>query len=88
LQARVGVAERIGGRRWTLHLAGGGSIVLPAEGVAEALARWQRLARSAAPRVSAIDLRLPERTLLRVPAGPGQQPVGRMRDGRLAVGGI
>ncbi|HXE70358.1 MAG TPA: FtsQ-type POTRA domain-containing protein [Hyphomicrobiaceae bacterium] len=39
LKARIASAERVGGRRWTLRLNGGGAIQLPVEGEAQALAQ-------------------------------------------------
>ena len=39
---QVKLAERVGGRRWRLHLADGGTIELPAAGEREALARALR----------------------------------------------
>jgi cell division protein FtsQ len=65
LGARVGLAERIGGRRWTLHLAGGGTIELPASGESEALARAMVLTQAGLARTGAIDFRAEDRTLLR-----------------------
>jgi cell division protein FtsQ len=65
LRDRVRLAERIGGRRWTLHLAGGGAIELPASAEGEALARALVLAREGLARTGAIDLRAEGRTLLR-----------------------
>jgi cell division protein FtsQ len=66
---QVTLAERIGERRWTLRLAGGGAIELPATGESEALARAAVLTRAGAARMSEIDLRVEGRTLLRVPRG-------------------
>jgi cell division protein FtsQ len=66
---QVKLAERIGGRRWTLRLADGGTIELPASGESEALARALALARAGAARVSEIDLRVEGRTLLRKSRG-------------------
>jgi cell division protein FtsQ len=66
LRERVKLAERIGGRRWTLHLAGGGAIELPASGEGGALARAVvLLAREGLAHTSAIDLRAEGRILLR-----------------------
>jgi cell division protein FtsQ len=39
---KLDMARRVGTRRWTLHLAGGTSVELPAAGEAEALARVTR----------------------------------------------
>jgi cell division protein FtsQ len=67
LMARVDVAERVGGRRWMLRLADGGTVQLPAQGEAEAIARALRVASARGSDVSEIDVRVPERTLVRQP---------------------
>jgi cell division protein FtsQ len=69
LLKQVRAAERIGERRWTLRLADGGAIELPATGESEALARAAVLMRTGAVRMSEIDLRVEGRTLLRAPRG-------------------
>jgi cell division protein FtsQ len=69
LPERVKLAERVGGRRWALHLADGGAIELPASGESEALARALALVRDGVARASEIDLRAEGRTLLRKPRG-------------------
>jgi hypothetical protein len=90
LQRRVELAERVGGRRWTLRLAGGGSIELPAEGEAEALAHAERLVDAVPARASEIDLRVASRTLLR--DGPGRsrqaEQAEHAPDAQLVTGGI
>ena len=58
------LAERVGERRWTLWLADGGSILLPAQGAAAALARAIGLRGLLAGRATAIDLRVASRALL------------------------
>jgi cell division protein FtsQ len=85
---QIEMAERIGERRWTLRLAGGGVVELPAHGVAEALARVPELAETAARTgANEIDLRVPGRTLVR--KGPGsRQVVGQLSDARAAAGGM
>jgi len=90
LQRRIEFAERVGGRRWTLRLAGGGSIELPAEGEAEALAHAALLASAVQARASEIDLRVASRTLLRDGQGRNLQAehVDQAPDARLATGGI
>lgn len=76
---RVEAATRVGGRRWNLHFDNGIEIRLPADD--EALA-WQRLAlleqdyRILGRDIEAIDLRLPDRLIVRV-TNAGVQ---RMRD--------
>jgi cell division protein FtsQ len=62
---RVQVAERIGGRRWRLHVADGSSIDLPATGEADALARLTRLYESGLPGARGIDVRMSTRVLVR-----------------------
>jgi cell division protein FtsQ len=80
---QVEVAERFGERRWTLRLADGTSIHLPAEGEGQALAR---LAQMALKPGSEIDLRVAARILTRERDGssgkaergaPGRTPAGR-----------
>jgi cell division protein FtsQ len=67
LMARVDMAQRVGGRRWMLRLTDGGTIQMPARGEAEALARAQRIAGARGPEASEIDVRVPERMLVREP---------------------
>jgi cell division protein FtsQ len=69
LMARVEVAQRVGQRRWMLRLADGGTVQLPAHGEAEAIARWRRVAAARGPGAIEIDVRVPERTLVRAPEG-------------------
>jgi cell division protein FtsQ len=79
------LAERVGERRWTLWLADGGSILLPADGAAAALARAQAIASQLAGRPISIDVRVADRALLsEVPraaaaAGGPPQPIARVR---------
>lgn len=40
LKAQIVSLERIGGRRWTLHLSGGRSVLLPAKGIGPALEQF------------------------------------------------
>lgn len=73
---RVELAERVGTRRWTLHLAGGASVQLPAAGEAEALARLARVLDAGLAKVKNIDLRVSTRVLVREHrdgAGPSEQ---------------
>jgi cell division protein FtsQ len=80
LYPQVAAAIRVGGRRWTLRLANGLEILLPEDDPAQA---WERLARLEREHnllgrsVSAIDLRLPDRVILRLAPGT----VLRARDG-------
>jgi cell division protein FtsQ len=61
---KVVVAERVAERRWTLHVAGGGSVDLPADGEAEALARLTQLYELGLGGARRIDLRVSTRTLV------------------------
>ena len=88
LMRRIEVAERVGERRWTLRLLGGGAIELPADGVGEALARAAALAGAAREAgIKEIDLRVAGRTLVRERRGGGQ-PAGHAADAGVATGGI
>jgi len=88
LMRRVDVAERVGERRWTLRLIGGSAIELPAEGVAEALARAALLLSAARETESKdIDLRVAGRTLLRERRGDTTAKE-RAPDAVAAAGGI
>ena len=66
---RVEVAERVGQRRWRLRLAGGGTIELPADGAADALARVAAVGGVVRTGASVIDLRVAGRTLVREASG-------------------
>lgn len=89
LQRRVELAEWIGGRRWTLRLAGGGAIQLPADGVEQALAGAVALAGSAREAgVDEIDLRVAARTLVRGGPDGGRLAGERAAGVGLATGGI
>jgi cell division protein FtsQ len=85
LMARIDVAERVGGRRWMLRLADGGTVQLPARGEAEALVRALRIASARGPEVSEIDVRVPERMLVREPESRKEN---MEREGRTLTGGI
>lgn len=84
LAGRLLRATRVGGRRWSLLIEGGGSIELPADGVAEALERLARLGSGATRDLATgahVDLRLADRIALSRPAarpraahGPSQGP--------------
>lgn len=69
LLRRVELAERIGRRRWTLRLAGGGTIHLPADGEAKALTLALLAAAGGISPNSEIDLRIPGRVLVREKLG-------------------
>jgi cell division protein FtsQ len=87
LKARIASAQRVGGRRWTLRLTGGGAIQLPAEGeaLAQALAQAAGLLAAGFGR-GEIDLRAAGRAIVREGArasqaqvdGPEQRPTDRL----------
>jgi len=72
LVARLHLAERVSDRRWTLHLGSGSTVLLPAQGVPEAIARLmagppgQRLVDRAG---ASVDLRSPTRIFFGPVAG-------------------
>ncbi len=68
IRNRLVAAEWIGGRRWSLTLDHGGAVHLPAKNVKNALSRLMDLERERrilAVENQSIDLRLPDRILLR-----------------------
>ena len=75
LSGRVRSAIWIGGRRWTLHFDSGLEAKLPESGIKAA---WARLVREIGDRrlleepIAVVDLRLPDRTILR--ARPPEPP--------------
>jgi cell division protein FtsQ len=72
LYPQIAAAIRIGGRRWTLRLASGVEILLPEEdpeGAWERLARLEREHNLLGRAISAIDLRLSDRMILRLAPG-------------------
>ncbi len=85
LMARIEIAERIGGRRWMLRLADGGTVQLPARGETEALARALRFAGARGPEASEIDVRVSARTLVREPESRKEI---MEREGPAVIGGI
>jgi cell division protein FtsQ len=68
---KVELAERVAGRRWRLHMAGGANVDLPAEGETEALGRLARLYELGLGGAKRIDLRVSTRTLVDGLDGPG-----------------
>ena len=71
LMDRVRAAVRIGGRRWNLRFDNGIDVELPEQGLAEAwrrLAAFERRHRLLSRDITAIDLRLPDRVVVR-PSG-------------------
>ena len=68
LSTRVKAAVRVGGRRWNVRLDNGIDVQLPEEGVAAAwhrLAEFDRRHRLLARDIVAVDLRLPDRLVVR-----------------------
>ena len=79
LAARVTAAIRVGDRRWNLRIDNSVDVLLPADDTAEAWAQLARLDRTSAlvqRDVQTIDIRLPDRLVLRVsPETPRETPV-------------
>lgn len=72
VRSRVRAYVRVAGRRWDLHLNNGVIIKLPEEGVEQALAALAKYeaAEGVLERdIAAIDLRLPDRTTIRLTEG-------------------
>jgi cell division protein FtsQ len=72
LKSRVKAAVRVGERRWNLRLANGVEVRLPEEGAEAALAELIRLEREEnvlARDIKAIDLRFPDRFIVKLPPG-------------------
>ena len=68
LRARLEAATRVGGRRWSLYFAGGLEVKLPEDDVAgavERLARMQRQGALFARDLRVVDLRVPDRMVVR-----------------------
>ncbi|MGH7040249.1 MAG: cell division protein FtsQ/DivIB, partial [Stellaceae bacterium] len=73
LAVHVNAAIRIGDRRWNLRLDDGIEVLLPADDPAAAWTELARLEQKSAilkRDVTAIDMRLPDRLVLRVAAPP------------------
>ncbi len=68
IKNKVKAAVRIGGRRWDLRLNGGIDVRLPEDGAPEALARLARFERESnllSRDIRILDLRIPDRVILR-----------------------
>jgi cell division protein FtsQ len=77
LASRVTAAIRVGDRRWNLRLDNAIDVLLPADEAASAWSQLARLERSSAilkREVLTIDLRLPDRLVLRVSPEPSKEP--------------
>jgi len=81
LAARVTAAIRVGDRRWNLRIDNAIDVLLPADGEANAWSQLARLERSSAilkRDLQTIDLRLPDRLVLRVnPEVPKEAPISK-----------
>jgi cell division protein FtsQ len=83
LMPLVQAAVRVGGRRWNLRIAGGIDVRLPEEdpsGAWEKLAEYQRLHGLLRKDVKVLDLRLPDRLIVRRVARPENQDTASGRD--------
>jgi len=77
LAARVTAAIRVGDRRWNLRIENTIDVLLPADETASAWSQLARLERSSAilkREVLTIDLRLPDRLVLRVSPESSKEP--------------
>ena len=77
LAARVTAAVRVGGRRWNLRIDDVIDVLLPEESAAAAWSRLAELERANAllkRDVQTVDLRLPDRLVLRVNGAPPREP--------------
>jgi cell division protein FtsQ len=77
LAARVTAAIRVGDRRWNLRIDNAVDVLLPAEAAASAWSQLARLERSSAilkREVLTVDLRLPDRLVVRVSPEPSKEP--------------
>jgi cell division protein FtsQ len=81
LASRVSAAIRVGDRRWNLRIDNAIDVLLPAESAAQAWAQVARLERSSSilkRDVQAIDVRLPDRLVVRVnPEVPKEAPTSK-----------
>ena len=86
LAARVTAAIRVGDRRWNLRIDNAIDVLLPAHEAANAWSQLARLERSSAilkRDLQTIDLRLPDRLVLRVsPEFPKEVPISKKTHSR------
>jgi cell division protein FtsQ len=85
LQSHVTAAVRVGGRRWNLRLDSGIDVELPEDNVGAAwhqLARLDRTDGLLKRDILKVDLRLPDRLVLQVPAVAKPAPVKKKNLGR------
>lgn len=78
IRDKVKAAVRIGGRRWDLRLDGGIDVRLPEDGAPEALARLARFERESnllSRDIKILDLRIPDRVILRRQPTLEQKPM-------------
>ena len=83
LRDRVVAAVRVGGRRWNLRFYGGTDVRLPETGATEAWAQFARIERQHGVLqrdVDSIDLRLPDRLVVRT--APDKDPPAVKADGK------
>jgi cell division protein FtsQ len=76
LAARVGAAVRVGGRRWNLRSDGSIDVLLPETSAAAAWAKLAQLERTDGllkRDVQIVDMRLPDRLVLRVNTPPSKE---------------
>ena len=82
LASRVTAAIRVGNRRWNLRIDNTIDVLLPADDAASAWSQLARLERSSAilkREVLTVDLRLPDRLVLRVIPEPQKEPATSKR---------
>ena len=81
LASRVSAAIRVGDRRWNLRIDNAIDVLLPADAAASAWTQLARLERSSAilkRDVQVVDVRLPDRLVLRVnPEAPKETPTSK-----------
>jgi cell division protein FtsQ len=83
LMPMVRAAVRVGGRRWNVRLAGGIDVRLPEEdpsGAWKKLAEYQRVHGLLRKDVKVLDLRLPDRLIVRRVSRPGNPDTASGRD--------